>query len=311
MSKQIEARLQEIPVVNHIVAYAKKIKLPGYHSFTFYDLMELYVIGIVKGAFSNRASSIAFSFFMAMFPFALFILNLIPYIPIDGFQEDFLKFISENVPPKTYDAIAVTINDILNNSYDSLLSSGFLLSIFLMSNGLNAILSGFQSSYYITETRSFFKNYLLALGMSILLVSLLLATVAMLILFEVVIYFLQHKWHLVQHVPLLQFARFFIAFLLILFATSFLYKFGAKHTKSIAFFSYGSVLTSILIVVSSFIFGIYVERFSQYNELYGSIGTLLVIMFYIWLNCTILLLGFELNVSIQKLKNKDVALNAS
>ncbi len=308
MSKEIEDALIKIPVVKNLVFYTKKIKLSGNNTFSLYDLMELYGIGIAKGAFSNRASSIAFSFFMAMFPFALFVLNLIPYIPIEGFQKDFLQLVADNVPTKTYDAIAVIINDILNNSYKGLLSSGFLLSIFLMSNGLNAILIGFQSSYYITQTRTFFKNYLVALCMSILLVSLLIVTVGLTVLFEIIIYELQKQINLVEHIPLLELARFSIGILLILLATSFLYKFGTSDTRRIPFISSGSILTTILIIVSSYIFGIYVEKFSQYNELYGSIGTLLVLMFYIWLNCSILLLGFELNLSIQMLKkNKNIS----
>ncbi len=299
MSVEIESQIEKIPIANRLMRFAKRIKL---YDFSLYDLLEMYGLGIVKGAFSDRASSIAFSFFMALFPFALFILNLIPYIPIAGFQEDFLQFVADNVPPKTYDAIAVIINDILNNSYQGLLSSGFLLSIFIMSNGLNAIIGAFQSSYYITERQSFWQNYLVALVMSLLLVSLLIVTVISIILFEVLIYFLENQWHMVQHIPLLQLFRFFIGFMLILLATSFLYKFSCKQTRHISFISYGSVLTAVLIVVSSFVFGIYVEKFSKYNELYGSIGTLLVLMFYIWINCTILLLGFELNLSIQKIK---------
>lgn len=308
MSVEIESQIEKIPVANRLMHFTKRIKL---YDFSLYDLLEMYGLGIVKGAFSDRASSIAFSFFMALFPFALFILNLIPYIPITGFQEDFLQFVSDNVPPKTYDAIAVIINDILNNSYKGLLSSGFLLSIFLMSNGLNAIIGAFQSSYYITQKQSFWKNYLIALVMSVLMVSLLIVTVISIILFEVITYFLQNQWHMVQHIPLLQLFRFFIGFMLILLATSFLYKFSCKQTRHISFISFGSVLTAVLIVVSSFIFGIYVEKFSKYNELYGSIGTLLVLMFYIWLNCTILLLGFELNLSIQKLKQSKSILDSN
>lgn len=306
MSKEIEHRLIQIPVVKQLFLVTKTIKMSAYNGFSLYDLIELYLVGIVKGTLSNRAAAIAFSFFMAMFPFALFILNLIPYIPIEGFQEDFMVFISENVPPSTFDAIDSTINDILNNSYESLLSSGFILSIFLMSNGLNAIFSGFQASYHVTETRGFIKDYIVAIGMSLLMVLLLFVTVGLLIFFEVLVYALEHYWHVVGHVPLLIFFKFFIGFLLILLSTSFLYKFGTLDTKGISFINHGSIMTSILVVVSSYVFGIYVEKFSNYNELYGSIGTLLVMMFYIWINCAILLLGFELNVVLQRLKKRDL-----
>jgi membrane protein len=93
---------------------------------------------------------------------------------------------------------------------------------------------------------------------------------------------------------------------MILITTSFLYKYGTKETTQISFISYGAIFTTVLIVLSSYIFGIYVEKFARYNELYGSIGTLLVLMFYIWINCMVLLLGFELNAAINKLKRKNL-----
>jgi membrane protein len=90
---------------------------------------------------------------------------------------------------------------------------------------------------------------------------------------------------------------------MILITTSILFKFGTTHDKKRVFISIGSVFTTILIVFDSYLFGIWVLRFSKYNELYGSIGTLLIMMFYIWINCMILLLGFELNATINKLRN--------
>ena len=96
MSEEIEAKLDRIPIVRNLVFGLKKIKLPWLHGMSLYDLLELYGLGIVESALTYHASAIAFSFFMALFPFALFILNLIPYIPIEGFQEDFLMLESLN-----------------------------------------------------------------------------------------------------------------------------------------------------------------------------------------------------------------------
>jgi len=240
-----------------------------------------------------------------LFPFALFILNLIPYIPIEGFQKDFLQFVAEGVPPKTYDAIANIINDILNNSHSGLLSSGFILSIFLMANGLNAILSGFETSHHVLIKRKFFRQYAVAVGMSLLLSFLLIVTVAAIVVFEVFIQKTIIQDVLSDNIPLLLWGRYVFVILMILITTSILFKFGIKHDKNRSFISIGSVFTTILIVLSSYGFGIWVIRFSKYNELYGSIGTLLIMMFYIWINCMILLLGFELNGAINKLKKKN------
>ena len=305
MSIEIEEKIDKIPVVRNLARTLKKVQLPWLEGLTLYDLMELYGIGIAEGALSNRAGAIAFSFFMALFPFALFILNLIPYIPIEGFQEDFLKFVEEGVPPNTFYAIENIINDILHTSHSGLLSTGFVLSIFLMANGLNAILGGFQNSKHILVKRGFFAQYFVAVGMSLVLSLLLIVTVATIVTFEIFIQKLNANEVLNDKIPLMVFGRYGFLILMILITTSILFKFGTKHDKNRSFISIGSIFTTVLTIIISYFFGIWVIRFSRYNQLYGSIGTLLIVMFYIWINCMILLLGFELNALIHKLKKKN------
>ena len=305
MSEEIENKLNKIPLVKQLVAITKAIKLKSLEGMSLYDILELYVLGIFNGAFSYRASAIAFSFFMALFPFALFILNLIPFIPLENFQADFLEFVEEGVPPNTYDAIEAILRDIMETSHQGLLSSGFILSILLMTNGINAILGGFEMSAHITITRGFFRQYFISLAISLVLSMILLITVAAIVIAEVMIQKINIRGY-VADVSVIEWSRYGFILLMILITTSILYKFGAKETSSIAFISYGAVFTTILIVISSYIFGIYVTKFAKYNELYGSIGTLLVLMFYIWINCMVLLLGFELNATISKLKRKNL-----
>jgi membrane protein len=304
MKEKTQNKLEKVPILRHLVRVLKKIKLPRLQGFSLYDLLEMYVIGIFEGAFSYHASAVAFSFFMALFPFALFILNLIPYIPIVGFQEDFLQFVKEGVPPNTYDAIAAIVADILNNSHSGLLSSGFILSIFLMANGLSGILGGFESSRHVLDKRGFLHQYLIALAMSLMLSFLLLVTVAMIVVLEVFIQKTIIQDVLSEHIPLLILGRYIFVILMILITSSMLLRYGTKQAHKPPFISIGSVFTTVLIIISSYFFGIWVIKFSKYNELYGSIGTLLIMMFYIWINCMILLLGFELNAIIFKLKKK-------
>ena len=305
MSEEIENKLNKIPVVKQLVSLTKAIKLKSLEGLSLYDILELYVLGIFKGAFSYRASAIAFSFFMALFPFALFILNLIPFIPLENFQADFLEFVEEGVPPNTYEAIEAILKDIMETSHQGLLSSGFVLSILLMTNGINAILGGFEMSAHITITRGFFRQYFISLAISLVLSMILLITVAAIVIAEVMIQKINIRGY-VADVSVIEWSRYGFILLMILITTSILYKFATKETSSMSFISYGAVFTTILIILSSYVFGIYVTKFAKYNELYGSIGTLLVLMFYIWINCMVLLLGFELNATISKLKRKNL-----
>jgi membrane protein len=311
MKKFTPIKFEKIPVIRDIVRYLDSVKLSWLEGMTLYELIALYIKGIAEGAVSYRAGSIAFSFIMALFPFALFILNLLPLIPIEGFQQDFLRFVEESVPPNTYQAIATIISDILNNSNSGLASWAFVLSIFLQANGMSAILGGFEHSKHVTDKRGFVRQYLVSLGLSLVLTFILILTVATIVVFEVFLQMTKIQDVFSDKIPLLVVGRYVFVILMILITTSLLLKFGTlRKGGKRSFISIGSVFTTILVVILSYIFGIWVVEFSKYNELYGSIGTLLVMMFYIWINCMILLLGFELNAIIHKHKRRNDAAQA-
>ncbi len=314
MSQNLEEQLKKIPVVNILVRLLGKIKLPGLAGLSLYDLLEIYITGIVKGALGSRASAIAYSFFLALFPFLLFVIILIPYIPIDGFQGDFLNFLESFLPPTTSDFFHENIfkNVENSNSNDGLISSVFLLSIFLMANGINALFSGFENSYHEQLTRNIIRQYLYALGVGLILVFLLMLTVAGLGYFELyVLDNLEDRGYIqkrqIDFWAILAKYVFFIV--MVYLATATLYYFGTKEGRKSRFFSVGALFTTLLIILSSYLFGIYIENFAKYNELYGSIGALLILLFYLWLNSNILLLGFELNMSLTRLRNKNIKPN--
>ena len=306
MSQAIEEKLSKIPVVNLLVKLLGKVKLPGLEGLSLYDLVELYVIGIAKGALTARASAIAYSFFMALFPFLLFVIIFIPHIPIDDFQTDFLVFLESILPPTTSDFFSDNIfSNIGGNQNGSLLSSVFLLSIFLMANGINALFSGFENSYHQQLTRNGFKQYLYALGIALILSFLLIVTVAVLGYFNIYVIdnLSDHGYIARRQVNIWStLAQYGFFVIMVYLATAVLYYFGTAEGRSSKFFSVGALFTTILILLTSFLFGIFLENFAQYNELYGSIGALLILLFYLWLNANILLLGFELNMSLKQLR---------
>lgn len=303
MSKPIEDKLEKIPVVNLLVKFFKGIKLKVLEGLSLYDLLELYAIGIVKGALSTRASAIAYSFFMALFPFLLFVIIVIPYIPIDGFETEFLNFLQSFLPPTTTDFFYESIFE--NIKGGGLISSVFLISILLMANGVNAVFSGFESSYHEQLTRNIFKQYMFAIGVALILAFLLILTVAVLGFFNIYIVENIVEFANVENENsriLLILSQYVFFILMVYLATATLYYFGTKEGKQFKFFSIGALFTTLLIILTSYLFGIYIENFGDYNKLFGSIGALLILMFYLWLNANILLLGFELNVSLTTLR---------
>ncbi len=314
MTKHVEERLDKIPVINWIVRFLKNIKLPGFEGLSLYDLIEMYTIGIVQGALTTRASAIAFSFFTAIFPFLLFIIIIIPELPFENFQSEFLLFLDSFLPPQTSDFFNENIfENISTTNQGSLVSPIFILSIILMANGVNAIFSGFEHSYHQQLTRNVFKQYLYALGVALILAFLLIFTIGVFGYFQIYIITPLYESISGQEIDStssglfwMQFAKYTFFVIMIYIATATLYYFGTKEGRHSKFFSIGALFTTLLILLTSYLFGVYIENFSKYNELYGSIGALLILLFYLWLNSNIILLGYELNASLQQLRRKAI-----
>ena len=304
MEKTLEDQLMKFKPFRFIVSLLHKIILPGFAGLSLYTLLKTYLTGIIQGAFSARAGSIAFSFFMAIFPALLFLLNLIPYVPIEGFDDKFLSFIYELMPTQSEGFFKPIINDIFLNQRAGLLSFTGVLTLILMANGVNTIFSGFEKSFHQEINRGFIKQYLVALGVSIILALLLVTTAVVIIYFEYLLNTLRESNLMGNRTDIIllgiESLLFFVVMIYGVIAT--LYFFGTKSVKETKFFSAGALMTTLLIMFTTYVFGIYIDNFSNYNEFYGSIGALLIMMLYIWLNSNLLLLGFELNASLQKLR---------
>ena len=309
MTKPTEDKLEKIPIINVLVRICKKIKIPGLYGMSLYEVLEMYVIGIVEGALTTRAGGIAFSFFMAIFPFLLFLLTLIYHIPVDGFQEALMTLIQETLPPKTFGAVEPILDDIIKNQNKGLLSFGFIASIFLMTNGVNAIFGGFEYSYHIKEVRNVIRAYFISLGTSLMMTLFLVITIGLIILYGIGLKRLKANELLDNDFFWLQLGTGVLFVFMIFTIVSTLYHYGTKEGKESSFFSAGAIFTTLLCIFTFYLFGIYVVEFSKYNELYGSIGTLLILMLFIWLNSIILLLGFELNATLNTLKKKNKAID--
>ncbi|MDV7138565.1 YihY/virulence factor BrkB family protein [Maribacter sp. TH_r10] len=322
MSVEIEEKLDKIPIINWFVLLLKKVKLPAFEGLSLYDLIEMYVLGILQGALSSRASSIAFSLFMALFPLLIFLVTLVPFIiPYasvgnENFDAQFLLFLESFLPSATSEYFGDIYQQIKDQRSGGVLSSAFFISIFLMANGVNAIFGGFENSYHVKLTRNFIRQYAYALMVGLILSILLILGAAIYVYFEFYILDYLSEWAAKTRgydlsdndIVGAQVGKILFFMILSYFTTAILYYFGTAEGKQAKFFSVGALMTTILFVLTSYLFGVYVEKFARYNELYGALGGLLILMVFIWLNSNILLLGFELNASLNSLRkniNKD------
>ena len=298
-----------IPIINNLIQFLKKIKPNSFYGFSFYDNLRMYIIGIIKGALSSRAGSISFSFFMAIFPFILFILNLIPFIDLIPFlsiqdlDKTFLTYIEFFIPSETQSFFNSIFEDIQNKPRGWLLSSVFVLSIIFTANWVSAIFSGFEDSYHIELSRNFFKQYLYSIAVSFLLAFLFLFAVVLFFYFE--FFILKNLESLIEsEINWIRIGQFIFFGFITHSTVCILYYFGTIEVKKLRFLSPGALMTTLLFFLTTYFFGVYIDYFSNYNQLYGSIGALLIFLLYIWINSNILLLGFELNATIASFKRK-------
>ena len=175
-----------------------------------------------------------------------------------------------------------------------------------MTNGVNAIFGGFEYSYHVKEFRNVFRTYVVSLGVSLLMSFFLIITVSIIILYQIALSKIDDiGWFDTGEMNLFYLGRGLLFLIMIYTIVSILFRYGTKQGKQIKFFSAGALLTTVVSLFTFYLFGIYVVKFAKYNQLYGSIGTLLILMLFIWLNAIILLLGFELNASIYQLKRRN------
>ena len=231
---------------------------------------------------------------------------MIPYVPVQDFQDQLLDLIQNLLPNNAYEATRSTIEDIIKHQRGGLLSLGFFLALYFTSNGFMALMKGFNSSYHISEHRSPTKRRIVAIVLTLTLSVLLIFATILIIFGEITTkYLVEH--HILKtktQVWLLLLGKWSIVLALLFFAISFLYYYGPSAKKRWRFISAGSTFSTVLVTLASVGFAYFVNNFGRYNKLYGSIGTLIVIMLWIYFNSLILILGFELNASIDNAKKQ-------
>ncbi|MCD6355201.1 MAG: YihY/virulence factor BrkB family protein [Prolixibacteraceae bacterium] len=283
-----------------IAERAKKVSLPFFDGVPIYNVALFFWRSIVDGAITTRASAIAFSFFIAFFPFIIFLFTLIPYIPINNFQNELFILLQQVVPESTFKTIEGTVMDIIMRPRGGLLSFGFLMALIFSTNGIASMMSAFDATIHSIYRRTWVSQRLAAIVLLFILSVLLTVAVALLTGGQAFINYLA-EYNILRDsftIYLLTFGKWIVILSLFFFAYSFLYYMApAKKTKW-RFISAGGSLATVLSIITIAGFTYYINNFSQYNKLYGSIGTLLIILLLMYVMSLILLIGFELNASI-------------
>lgn len=294
-----ESKLVQAPV-----NLSKKIIIPGFDGMPLYDVLEFFITGIQKNSLSTRAASLAFRFFLALFPFIIFLVSIIPYLPIANFQEQLLELLRQLLPENAYDMTEGTINDLILKKHNTLLSFGFIFAFYLASNGVKSMLIAFNESYHSVQKGSFIMRQLRAILILAILTVLMILAIGLVIFSESIITKIVSSGYLNSDglVYLIKIGKGILLLLFFFLGISSLYYFGSVKNVKFRFISAGSSLATLLSILISSGFAYYVNHFAAYNKVYGSIGTLMVIMLWLYFNSLVLLIGYELNASIKHAK---------
>jgi membrane protein len=234
------------------------------------------------------------------------IFTLVPYLPISKqFTKELLR-ITRDISPNqnTYNLVNNFLQDFLNTPRGGLLSFGFVLVIFYASNAMLGVMRTFDKSIYEFKRKThFLKRRWQAIKLTVIFLGLIIGMILLLIgqgyAFTKIMKWLHIKGTGIFWIKVL---RLIVTTLLFFYSISFIYKYAPSVKKRWRTVSPGSILATILTIITTVGFSYWVEHFGNFNKIYGSIGTVLILMLFIYLNSLILLIGFELNVSITFLK---------
>lgn len=285
--------------------YLGKIKPPGFSGLSLWDVLSFFVKGIWEGAISTRAGSVSFSFFLALFPGIIFVFTLIAFLPISNLQDELFNVLADVLPPSTHEMVFDAIADILTIKRGGLLSLTIAATLVFATNGTLSLISNLGISWHNINVKSFWYQYFSAFLLTIVLTVLIFIAIIALIFSQSFTSWLSELGYLHEHATsVIYYARMFTLLSTILLGISLVYNYGPVRQRNWRFISPGSILATLLILASSRGFGFYVENFSTYNKFYGSIGTLLIMLLWIYINAFGLIIGFELNASISGAHNE-------
>lgn len=286
-----------------LIRQSKHWRLPGFEGIPLYDVVKFFIQQLKTHGLTERAAAISYNFIMAIPPSLLFLLTLVPNLPFiskGSLKTQLHTLIRDIVPAREYNSgIIEFVDNFLNSSPIGLLSFGLLLSLFFASNGMMGIIRSFNKKYMGFENLTGLQKRGRALQLTIFIFGLVLAYLLLLIMQGALL-----KWIVVDKSwrDFIKYFRWGMMLLLLFFIIGFIFKYAPAVSRRWRLINPGSVLTTTLCIISSLGFAVFVSNFGRYNALYGSIGTIMMIMALIFINSLSLLIGFELNVSIRSVK---------
>lgn len=290
-SKQIKR------TVVSVFSVLKKVMIPGTHGASVYDVGAIFFRGLKDSRLSERAAAISFNFLMAIPPSLIFLVSLVPFLPLDSIQETILNAISLLSPNrKLYATVEGIIIDFMSNKRRELLSIGFLFTIFVSSNGVMGILRSFDRDSPIHIRRTNMVRRWKAIKLTLGLMLVFLISIALIIIQSNILD--KYLVDLVGGTVIIKLISWFTLVSVIYITICILYKYGPSLQHTFRFFSTGAFIATLLFIIITYGFFFVANHFIHFNKIYGSIGTLLMFMAWMFITGLVILIGYEINIAI-------------
>lgn len=305
---KIERKIYQSAPFRFLENRSKRLILPGFQGVPLFEVIRFFNNQVKKVGLIDRARSIAYSFLIAIPAATIFICTLVPYLPVSRQIERQLLLLTRDITPNqnTYVLVSQFLTDFLDKPRVGLLSFGFVLALFYSSNAMMGIMRSFNKSLIYTTRRNAIQARWMAIKLTTLVLVMVMTSVIMLVTQADLLRSL-FKWLHIQRGDqtarfLFRTLRWIVIIPLFYFAIACIYKYGPAVQKRWTLFSPGTLLATLLTILITAAFSFWVNRFGNYNKVYGSIGTVMILMLLVYFNSLVLLIGYELNVSIHHLK---------
>ncbi|HYE56484.1 MAG TPA: YihY/virulence factor BrkB family protein [Chitinophagaceae bacterium] len=305
---KIERLILNTHFMKALIHWSQHVRPFGFQNVPLYDVVVFFIKQMRKVGLNERAAAISFNFLMAIPAGTIFLCTLLPYLPVSAQITDELLSLTENITPNndTYYAVKGFLEDFLQTPRSGLLSFGFLLAVFYASNAMMGIMRTFNKSLIYMSRRNFLESRWMAIKLTTVLILLIIATMFLLATQGRILTWLLELMHIENDitVAVIQVVRWVVLIALFYFAIAIIYKYAPSVHKRWGLISPGTILATLLLLVTAWLFSFWVTSFGNFNKVYGSIGTILIIMLLVYINSLVLLIGFELNVSIHSLRHQ-------
>ncbi len=292
------------------VRWLKSITLPGFHGKPIYDVLWYFINGFSKGYLTDRAAAVAFNVILAVFPAVMVLFTFIPYLPLEGVRDMIVGMIQEFVPTNIAGRVVYAIDEIMSRQHNTLMSIGIIMAFYFSSGAVRAFFRGFDMGINHLGKMSFIQMQTRALLVTLLIGLLLILSVVLIIIGNDVLPWFFNKIHFYNTfiIALINIFRWLLIVFALLVAISVLYYYGNPNKNwKFRLFTPGTIMFTLLFIVGTVGFNYYIVNFSRYNALYGSIGGIIIFMMWIYINCIIVMIGYELDASIFLAENKLLA----